>query len=157
MLDKKEQQNEAWYNRRYNEDYTQSAEAQAALNKAREYANESIKRAEGTQAVMGGTDEAVANAKEAAAEAVANATTAIASQATAMKDAVDAQYRQTQDAIDNARIGIQNQQAQNSAQAGGQALQAGLNLAMADAQAHLDHGKGVFASMFAKKKGGTNG
>lgn len=154
MLDKKERENQAWYDRRYNEDYTQSAEAQAALNRAREYANESIRRAEGTQAVMGGTDEAVAEARQKANEAVANATTAIASQATARKDAVESQYKTTQDGITDARIGVQNQQAQNSAQAGQNALNAGMGLAMADAQAHLDHGRGIFENMF-KAKGGN--
>lgn len=155
MLDKKEKENQAWYDRRYNEDYTQSAEAQAALSNARKYAQDAMSRAEGTQAVMGGTDEAMQSARTSANNMIADATTTIASQATARKDAIEQQYRQTKDAITDAKIGIQNQQAANSSQAGSQVLNAGLDMAMADAQAHLDGGRGLFESMFKKKDSTT--
>ena len=66
VLDKQAKENEDWFNRRYNEDYTQSAEAQAALTKARELADEQYRKASGTAAVVGATDESVAQAKKAA-------------------------------------------------------------------------------------------
>ena len=50
VLDKQAKENEDWFNRRYNEDYTQSAEAQAALTKARELADEQYRKASGTAA-----------------------------------------------------------------------------------------------------------
>jgi hypothetical protein len=158
MLDKQEKENQAWYDRRYNEDYTQSAEAQAALTQAREQAKDMVRRAEGTQAIMGGTDESVNATREAAANAVADATTAIASQATARKDAVESQYLAKKDAISQQQQAVQNQQAQANAQMGSQALQAGLGLASADASSILGTGKGMFDNLFKKKQeGGTNG
>ena len=62
-LDKADRENQEWYNRRYNEDYTQSAEAQAALTKARDYAMEQYRNARGAAAVGGATDESVAQQK----------------------------------------------------------------------------------------------
>lgn len=92
VLDKHAKENEEWFNRRYNEDYTQSAEAQAALNRARELADEQYKNTSGTAAVVGATDEAIAQAKKAANEVISDTAGSIASNATARKDAVESQY-----------------------------------------------------------------
>jgi hypothetical protein len=118
-----------------------------------------VRRAEGTQAIMGGTDESVNATREAVANAVADATTAIASQATARKDAIESQYLAKKDAISQQKQAIANQQAQANAQMGGSVLQAGLNLASADAPSILGTGKEMFETLFKKKKqeGGTNG
>ena len=51
ILDQQEQDNDSWFNRKYNEDYMQSSEAQAALTKARELANEQYSKVAGTAAV----------------------------------------------------------------------------------------------------------
>ena len=143
VLDKQAKENEDWFNRRYNEDYTQSAEAQAALTKARELADEQYRKASGTAAVVGATDESVAQAKKAAASG-------IATNATARKDAVESQYLNTKNNISNQRLSIYNQQAANATQAANQGLQAGMGLVGADAQAYLDKGKGLFESIFKK-------
>ena len=127
VLDKQAKENEDWFNRRYNEDYTQSAEAQAALTKARELADEQYRKASGTAS-------------------------GIATNATARKDAVESQYLNTKNNISNQRLSIYNQQAANATQAANQGLQAGMGLVGADAQAHLDKGKGLFESIFKSKQ-----
>ena len=54
------QKNQNWYDRRYNEDYTQRADAQRILTQTEESIKNRNKQAAGIQAVMGGTDESVA-------------------------------------------------------------------------------------------------
>ena len=65
-LENQRKKNEDWYNRRYNEDYTQTAEAQAAMTRARELAREQMAAARGASAVMGGTEAGVAAQQQAA-------------------------------------------------------------------------------------------
>lgn len=152
VLDKQAKENEDWFNRRYNEDYTQSAEAQAALTKARELADEQYRKASGTAAVVGATDESVAQAKKAAGEVISDTASGIATNATARKDAVESQYLNTKNNISNQRLSIYNQQAANATQAANQGMQAGMGLFGADAQAHLDKDKGLFESIFKSKQ-----
>ena len=77
------QKNQNWYDRRYNEDYTQRADAQRILTQTEESIKNRNKQAAGIQAVMGGTDESVAATKEANSKALADATSQIAAQAEA--------------------------------------------------------------------------
>lgn len=150
-LDKADRENQEWYNRRYNEDYTQSAEAQAALTKARDYAMEQYKNAKGAAAVGGATDESVAQQKAAANQMLTDATSNIAANATARKDAVEQQYLSTKNDINNQRISIYNNQAQAATNAASQAMGAGMGMLGADLQSHLNNGKGMFESLFKKK------
>lgn len=152
VLDKQARENEDWYNRKYNEDYTQSAEARAALSKAREMVSEQYTRAAGSSAVMGGTEEAEAQAKKAANEVLSDTAGAIASNATARKEAIESQYLNTKNNIGSQRMSIYNQQAVNATNAANQGLQAGMNMVGADMQAHLDTGKGLFGNLFNKSK-----
>ena len=70
--------NQDWYDRRYNEDATQRADAQRILTLTQENIKNRNKAAAGAQAVMGGTDESTAAAKEANNKALADATATIA-------------------------------------------------------------------------------
>lgn len=133
-----------------NQDYTQTAAAQAALSRAREMYQQGINNANGRQAVMGGTDASVAAAKESAAGGIADVTSNIAQQGQQLQNSAEnaliaenQQYRQQ-------KAGIYNQQAAANSQAGSQAMQAGMSLAIADAQSHIDTGKGVFGETFGK-------
>ena len=87
------QKNQDWYDRRYNEDATQRADAQRILTQT----EESIKQR--NAAVMGGTDESVAAAKEANNKALADATSQIAADAEARKDNIEATYMQNDNAL----------------------------------------------------------
>lgn len=66
-LEGQKQENESWYNRRYNEDATQRADAQRILTLTNENIRNRNRQAAGTQAIMGGTEESVAAAKVKAA------------------------------------------------------------------------------------------
>ena len=65
---------------------------------------------------------------------------------------MESQYLNTKNNISNQRLSIYNQQAANATQAANQGLQAGMGLVGADAQAHLDKGKGLFESIFKSKQ-----
>ena len=93
------QKNQNWYDRRYNEDYTQRADAQRILTQTEESIKNRNKQAAGIQAVMGGTDESVAATKEANSKALADATSQIAAQADARKDNIEATYMQNDNAF----------------------------------------------------------
>lgn len=117
--------NQDWYDRRYNEDATQRADAQRILTQTEESIKQRNKQAEGSAAVMGGTDESVAAAKAANNQALADATSQIAANAEARKDNIEATYM----ANDNAFVEQLNQLEQGKAQAIGQAVQGVANAA----------------------------
>lgn len=119
------QKNQDWYDRRYNEDATQRADAQRILTQTEESIKQRNKQAAGSAAVMGGTDESVAAAKAANNQALADATSQIAANAEARKDNIEATYM----ANDNASVEQLNQLEQGKAQAIGQAVQGVANAA----------------------------
>ena len=118
-LQEQKRKNQDWYDRRYNEDATQRADAQRILTRTEESINNRNRQAAGVQAVMGGTDESVAAAKEANNQALAEATSQIAVNAEARKDQIESTYQQRDaqlnEALNNMEIG--------KAQAIGQAVQ----------------------------------
>lgn len=117
--------NQDWYDRRYNEDATQRADAQRILTQTEESIKQRNKQAAGSAAVMGGTDESVAAAKAANNQALADATSQIAANAEVRKDNIEATYM----ANDNAFVEQLNQLEQRKAQAIGQAVQGVANAA----------------------------
>lgn len=119
------QKNQDWYDRRYNEDATQRADAQRILTQTEESIKQRNKQAAGSAAVMGGTDESVAAAKAANNQALADATSQIAANAEARKDNIEATYM----ANDNAFVEQLNQLERGKAQAIGQAVQGVANAA----------------------------
>lgn len=126
MLADEKKKNEAWYNRRYNEDSTQRADAQSALNRMREVMQERSQRSAGTAAVMGTGEEAVAAEKEAQNNALAITTANIAAQGEARKDAVESQYLQRDQDLSNQQQQVQAQKTAAISQAiGGIASAAG--------------------------------
>ena len=109
MIAEQQQDNQDWYDRRYNEDATQRADAQRLLQMTEESIKNRNRQAAGTQAVMGGTEESVAAAKAANSQALADATSQIAASADARKDAIEQQYLQRKNANDEARRQLQGQ------------------------------------------------
>lgn len=97
-----QQENQAWYDRRYNEDATQRADAQRILAKTEESIRNRNRQAAGTQAVMGGTEESVAAAKAANNAALAEAASQIAVNGEARKDQIEDTYRQKKAQLNNA-------------------------------------------------------
>lgn len=93
-IEDQRQRNENWYTRRINEDGTQRADAQRILSKTEDMIRNRNRQAAGTQAVMGGTEESVATAKEANNQALAEAASQIAVASEARKDQIESVYQQ---------------------------------------------------------------
>lgn len=128
-IQQQQQKNENWYNRRYNEDETQRADAQRLLTLTEENIKNRNKASAGTQAVMGGTEESVAADKAANAKALSDATAQIAANAASRKDQIESQYRQTDQAYDDQLAGVEAQRANDIAGATQGVLQAGTSIA----------------------------
>ncbi len=107
--------NEAWYNRRYNENYADTEAGQNMIRMAKAAAREQWRREAGAAAVAGGTDAAVAQAKEAGNRMVGNAVAQMAATDTARKDNVDAAYRAENSRLTQQQIALDQQKAQNIA------------------------------------------
>lgn len=116
-LEKQKKANQDWYDRRYNEDATQRADAQAILTKTEESIKQRNRQAAGSQAVMGGTDESTAAAKAANAQALAEATSNIAVNADKRKDAIEQQYQAKDAALQQQLDSLTQQKGQNIAAA----------------------------------------
>lgn len=108
-LQEQKQENEAWYNRRFNEDATQRADAQRILAKTEESIHSRNRQAAGVQAVTGGTEESVAAAKAANNQALAEAASQIAVAGDNRKDQIEHAFRQRdaqlKDAENNMEVG----------------------------------------------------
>ena len=87
-LESQIKENQDWYDRRYNEDATQRADAQRILTMTNESIRNRNRAAAGAQAVMGGTDETLAATKAANNEALADATAQIAINGDRRKDSI---------------------------------------------------------------------
>lgn len=118
-VEAQKRENQDWYDRRYNEDSTQRADAQKILTMTQESIKKNNKAAAASQAVMGGTDESTAAAKEANNKALAEATSTIAVNGDKRKYAIEGQYRE-RDAALNQEL---NQIEKDKAAAIGQAVQ----------------------------------
>lgn len=128
-LNEQRKRNQDWYDRRYNEDATQRADAQAILTQTEESIRARNKQAAGTQAVMGGTEESVAAAKAANSQALADATATIAVNADKRKDAIEHQYQARDAEIQDQLNDLEQKKAQNTAQAIQGVVGAGSNIA----------------------------
>ena len=118
-VERQMRENQDWYDRRYNEDATQRADAQRILTMTEDSIKRRNRAAAGTAAVMGGTDESVAAEKAANAQTMADATSQIAANADARKDAIENQYMSRKTELNNQL----NQIEQGKAQAISQAVQ----------------------------------
>lgn len=121
-------ENKRWYDYKMAEDVTSRSDAQAIINKQRDLLNEQYKNIRATNAVAGGSDEAVAAQKQAANNAVADTMSNIAADASNRKDAIEQQYRAVDSQLNQQQVNLDQQQAHNIANAAGQAVNAGLGL-----------------------------
>ena len=109
MLSQQQSDNQDWWDRRYNEDATQRADAQRLLTMTEESIKKRNKAAAGTAAVMGGTDESIAAEKAAGNQALADATSQIAAAADARKDQIEGQFLSRKENLDNAMRELEGQ------------------------------------------------
>ena len=120
--------NQNWYDRRYNEDATQRADAQRILTITNENIKQRNQQAAGAQAVMGGTEESVA-AKAANNQALADATSQIAVNGERRKDQIESQYMQTKADLNDKLNNLEQAKAQAVSQAVQGVAQAGAGIA----------------------------
>ena len=99
-LQKQKEDNQAWFDRRYNEDATQRADAQRLLSMTRDTIRERNRSTAGRQAVMGGTDAAVAAEKERNNKLYGDTLSRINAQGEARKDKIEGIYLNRADRID---------------------------------------------------------
>lgn len=92
-IEGQQRENQDWYDRKYNEDMTQRADAVRLLNLTEESIRNRNKNAAATAAVMGGTNEALAAQRAANNAAMTDTVAQIAVTADARKDAIENQYR----------------------------------------------------------------
>lgn len=119
--------NQAWFNRRYNEDYADTAAGQRLITQAKDYAKDNWKKAQGASRVGGATDESAAAAKEAGNKMVGNTISGIAAADTARKDRIDAQYRSLDNSLAQQQIAVEQNRAAQISQAASQASNAMMN------------------------------
>lgn len=98
-LEQQRRDNQNWYDRRYNEDATQRADAQRILTQTAEAIKQRNRAAAGSAAVMGGNAESVAAEKAANAQAMADAASRIAVAGEARKDSIEQQYQNRDQAL----------------------------------------------------------
>ena len=128
-LQAQKEANQNWYDRRYNEDATQRADAQRILTLTEESIRNRNRQAAGAQAVMGGTDESTAAAKAANAQALADATSQIADGAENRKDQIEQTYQQRDSQINEALNNLEINKAQAISQAVQGVAKAGAGIA----------------------------
>lgn len=124
-LESQARENQSWYDRRYNEDATQRADAQRILTITNENIKQRNRQAAGAQAVMGGTEESVAAAKAANNQALTDAVSQIAVNGERRKDQIEGQYMHDKANLDDklnnmeqAKAGAISQAVQGVAQVG---------------------------------------
>lgn len=110
-------ENQNWYDRRYNEDATQRADAQRLITMTEESIKNRNKQAAGSAAVMGGTEESIAAAKAANNGALADTMSQIAVNAEQRKDAIEGQYMERKAGINQQLNDMEVKKAQNISQA----------------------------------------
>lgn len=128
-IKQQQQDNQDWFDRRYNEDSTQRADAQALLTATEESIRNRNRQAAGAAAVMGGTDESVAAAKAANNQALVDATSKIAAAADQRKDAIENQYMSTKSNLNSQINDMTLKKAQSTAAAVEKVADAAGNLA----------------------------
>lgn len=106
----------AWYNRRYNEDYADTAAGQNLVRRAKEYAKENWRKAAGAQAVAGGTDAATQMAKDAGNKMVGDTLANIAATDQMRKAQVDDAHRRSEGQFAQMDMAREVQRGQNIAQ-----------------------------------------
>lgn len=128
-IEQQKAENQRWYDKNYNEDATQRADAQRLLTMTEDSISKRNQQAAGAAAVMGGTEESVAAAKEANAKALSDTMSSINTAAEARKSQIEQQYMAKNDNLSQQLNNMEQQKAQNIAAAVSGADDAGAGIA----------------------------
>lgn len=98
-LEQSQAENKAWYERRYNEDATQRADAQRMIQYTRDALKSRNRQIDAQQTVLGLTDEAVAGQRQQNGQVLADTASRVTAVAEGEKSAIEQMYRGKRDAI----------------------------------------------------------
>lgn len=137
MIAQQQKENQAWYDRKYNEDPTKRADTVRLLTQMQEQIKNRNKAAKGRQAVMGGTEDSTTAVKEANNKTLADTTSQIVAANDARKDNIEQQYMNRKNQLQNQQMGLEAEKAADTANA-----VAGVAGTAANIAASLDSGGG---------------
>ena len=137
MLAQQQRENQAWYDRKYNEDPTKRADTVRLLTQMQEQIKNRNRAAKGRQAVMGGTEDSTTAVKEANNKTLADTTSQIVAANEARKDAIEQQYQQNKRSIQGQQMQMEAEKSADTANA-----VAGVAGTAANIAATLDAGMG---------------
>lgn len=135
MLAQQQRDNQAWYDRKYNEDPTKRADTVRLLTQMQEQIKNRNRAAKGRQAVMGGTEDSTTAVKEATNKTLADTTSQIVSANEARKDAIEQQYQQNKRSIQGQQMQMEAEKSADTAN-----VAAGVAGTAANIAATLDSG-----------------
>lgn len=137
MLAQQQKENQAWYDRKYNEDPTKRADTVRLLTQMQEQIKNRNRAAKGRQAVMGGTEDSTTAVKEANNKTLADTTSQIVAANEARKDAIEQQYQQNKRSIQGQQMQMEAEKSADTAN-----VVAGVAGTAANIAATLDAGTG---------------
>lgn len=137
MLAQQQRENQAWYDRRYNEDPTKRADTVRLLTQMQEQIKNRNRAAKGRQAVMGGTEDSTTAVKEENNKTLADTTSQIVAANEARKDNIEQQYQQNKRAIQGQQMQMEAEKSADTAN-----VVAGVAGTAANIAATLDAGTG---------------
>lgn len=137
MLAQQQRDNQAWYDRKYNEDPTKRADTLRLLTQMQEQIKNRNRAAKGRQAVMGGTEDSTTAVKEANNKTLADTTSQIVAANEARKDAIEQQYQQNKRSIQGQQMQMEAEKSADTAN-----VAAGVAGTAANIAATLDSGSG---------------
>lgn len=137
MLAQQQRENQAWYDRKYNEDPTKRADTVRLLTQMQEQIKNRNRAAKGRQAVMGGTEDSTTAVKEANNKTLADTTSQIVAANEARKDAIEQQYQRNKRSIQGQQMQMEAEKSADTANA-----VAGVAGTAANIAATLDAGTG---------------
>lgn len=137
MLAQQQRENQAWYDRRYNEDPTKRADTVRLLTQMQEQIKNRNRAAKGRQAVIGGTEDSTTAVKEANNKTLADTTSQIVAANEARKDAIEQQYQQNKRTIQGQQMQMEAEKSADTAN-----VVAGVAGTAANIAATLDAGMG---------------
>ena len=135
MLAQQQRENQAWYDRKYNEDPTKRADTVRLLTQMQEQIKNRNRAAKGRQAVMGGTEDSTTAVKEANNKTLADTTSQIVAANEARKDAIEQQYQQNKRSIQGQQMQMEAEKSADTAN-----VAAGVAGTAANIAATLDSG-----------------
>lgn len=137
MLAQQQRDNQAWYDRKYNEDPTKRADTVRLLTQMQEQIKNRNRAAKGRQAVMGGTEDSTTAVKEANNKTLADTTSQIVAANEARKDAIEQQYQQNKRSIQGQQMQMEAEKSADTAN-----VAAGVAGTAANIAATIDSGSG---------------